>query len=155
MTAAILSNPQQGAGKMAVMSSRVAQRPKLGPAHRVDQKYRIHHPGMPCWRLWCQFDVILSSFCWRDDVKLMSKFSSILTSIFTSNVNGKNWRQINYLTKIWRRFHINLTWHWCHFDIISTSPMMLSMTSSWHQNIDVILMVKSLVNFDVNFHIKC
>ena len=64
---------------------------------------------MPCWRLWRQFDIILSSFCWRVDVNLMSKFSSIFTSIFTSNVNGKNWRH--------QLFDQNLTWNWHQFDV--------------------------------------
>ena len=38
-------------------------------------------PGMPCWRLWRQFDVILPSSCRCDDVNLMSKFLSNFTSI--------------------------------------------------------------------------
>ena len=89
-------------------------------------KYNIFtFPGEPIWRLWHQFDVIWSSFCRRDDVNLMSKFSSNFTSILTSNVNEKNWRH--------QLFDINLTVIltsiWRHFDIIFTSPMMLSMTS--------------------------
>ena len=104
------------------------------------------------------FDVNLTSFC--------RHFVDALTSIWCQNFHQISHQfshqmltekidVINYLTKIWLEIDINLTWHWCHFNIISTSPMMLSMTSSWHQNIDVILMVKSLVNFDINFHIKC
>ena len=104
------------------------------------------YPGEPIWRLWHQFDVIWSSFCRRDDINLMSKFSSNFTSILTSYVNEKNWRHqlfdINLtviltviLTSIWRHFDINLTSIWRHFDIIFMSPMMLSMTSFSHQRL--------------------
>ena len=72
--------------------------------------------------IWRYIDVILTSFrrhqwCyrWRHlDIKTLTSFWwwnlwSILTSIFTSNVNGKNWRH--------QLFDQNLTWNWHQFDM--------------------------------------
>jgi len=75
------------------------------------------YPGMLCWCLWCQFDVILSSFCWRVDVNLMSNFWSNFTSIFTSNVYAK----IDVTSIIWPKFDLRLTSIWRDIDVISTS----------------------------------
>ena len=109
-------------------------------------------PGMPCWLLWRQFDVILSSSCRCDDVNLMSKFSSNFTSILMSNVNEKNWRHINYSTKIWRQFDVILSSSCQRDDVNLMSKLTSNLTSILMSNVNENIDDTSIIwpKFDVN-----
>ena len=129
--------------------------------------------------IWRDIDVISTSFrrhqwCyrWRHlDIKTLMSFWwwnlwSILTSVFTSNVNEKNWRHVNSFTRIWPNIdvwrmtiidvylmsiYVKLMWNRCEIDVYLMTNWCLfdvKLMSIWCQ-IDVYLM-SIWCRFDVN-----